>query len=282
MNIHPEKSNALSHNMPLSSGKMMDSSRSSTIDTTDRISVSTGKAAVEGLKDKQLKNLAMKGKAHHDAAADSQSQAEGVSETVDVKSDEREISITIPFEKHLENASVFILEKTAKQYPGFEKNVDGKSRKAVQIRAHLKDFIEFVKKESSGDLAGLSDKERAGVINSATGFVADKIGEEYGMQPHMRRNAVFLSPIKSNVGDYLEYLAKENVTISADKDGNIIATKFFTKEAAMEALGGKDSLLDAPSGKNSKPTESEPAEKKTITKEGNQVIIGGIRLNINK
>lgn len=245
------------------------------IDTTDRISISRHGNSGEA-DGKMLRKLAMQGQ------AESGVNETGASSTAEIKPADKEIAITIPFEKHLENASVFILEKTAKQYPGFEKNVDGKSRKAVQIRAHLKDFIEFVKKESPGDLAALSDREREKVIGAATGFVADKIGEEYGMQPHMRRNAIFLSPIKSNIGDYLEYLQKENVTISADKDGNIIATKFFTKEAAMEALGGKESPAEAPSGKHAKTSAPEPEEKKTITHEGNQIIIGGIRLNINK
>ena len=249
------------------------------IDTTDKIFINSHRNSTGETDGKMLRNLALQG--HAGNLTDAMTNDAGVSATGEVKASDKEIAITVPFEKHLENASVFILEKTAKQYPGFEKNIDGKSRKAVQIRSHLKDFVEFVKKESPGDLAGLSDKERDNVINSATGFVADKIGEEYGMAPHMRRNAIFLSPIRSNVGDYLEYLSKENVTISSDKDGNIIATKFFTKEAAMEALGGKNSLLEAHSGKNSEIT-AEPSQKKTITKEGNQVIIGGIRLNINR
>ncbi len=275
MNIYPEKLNSTSHNIPLSSGIMKNSSLPTEIDTADKVSMSAGKTQIDGMNDKQLKNMALKGKVQHAVAVD-------VSETTDIKANDREISITIPFEKHLENASVFILEKTAKQYPGFANNIDGKSRKAVQISAHLRDFVEFVKKENPGDLATLSDKEMDGVIKSATGFVADKIGEEYGMAPHMRRNPIFLSPIQSNVGDYLEYLSKENITISADNDGNIIATKFFTKEAAMEALEGKESLITAPSGRNDNATGSAPGETKTIIKEGNQIIIGGIRLNINR
>ena len=249
-----------------------------TINTTDNASISSGVQVKpgEGLIDKSMSLVKNQG------GEEKASENKETEENSEVKSPEKEISITIPFEKHLENASVFILEKTAKQYPGFGKNIDGKSRKAHQIQSHLKDFVEYVKKETPGDLAGLGDDQRKVVVKSATEFVADKIGDEYGMAPHMRRSGIFLSPIRSNVSDYLEYLSKENVTISADENGNITATKFFTKEAAMEALNDKGSVAAASSGNEVKSeTPADSLEKKTITRTGNSIIIGGVKLQVN-
>jgi hypothetical protein len=193
-------------------------------------------------------------------------KAETPDESTTVITNTEKISIKLPFEKHLQNAAVFILEKTNAQYPGFSKNADGMSRKGLQISSHLNDFTQYLKENSSGDMADLPDKERKSLVEKATGFVADKIGEESGMLPHMRKNPIFLSPIRSNISDYLEYLNKENIVISADEKGNLTATKFYDKKEAMDALAG-----NSDSG----------AEKKTVDFEKGLVIIGGVKLKVN-
>jgi len=233
--------------------------------TKDKVVISGG-GADGGLKEAALKKAALKGKVIKTADPGvSASSVDGI------PASNRELFVEIPFEKHMDQATVYILEKTAKQYPGFEKNVDGKSLKGVQIHFHLKDFVEFVKKEKRGDFASLPEKERKDIVRSASGFVADKIGEQYGMAPHMRRNPMLMSPILSNIGDYLEFLSKENIVLSSDNEGNMTVTKYMSREAALNVIGGsKDNSANAQTGDLS------------ISRKGGWVVIGGVKLPVNK
>lgn len=229
-------------------------SKSPTLHTDDIFTSTTGAKADDSAK---LKALASKKKAAKTAKSELAPSPLG------------DVSVEVPFDKHLEEGVQYVLDKTVKKYPGFQNNRMGMTKKGSQVHSHLKDFIDFVKEENKGDLAALPDKERKDVINRATGFIADKTADKYGMAPHMRRNAIFLSPIRANVSDYLEFLNKQNIVISKDNKGNLKATQYFSKEAALKSLNG------------GRPESNRPEENLEVVTEKQYVIIGGVRLPVN-
>jgi hypothetical protein len=184
--------------------------------------------------------------------------------------DAEKISTALPLDKHLEKATAYILGKTEEEYPGFLSNSQGKTMKSSQISSHLRDFIEFVKEKGGGDFASLPENRRKDLIRAATEFTAGRIGDEYGMLPHMRRNPIFLSPIRRNIGDYLEFLQKENVVLTCDGKGRVTATQFFSRQAALDVVTGTHA---GPSGKT--------PSGQGILRSGSWILINGVKLPIS-
>ncbi|MCD4785991.1 MAG: hypothetical protein K8T10_19395 [Candidatus Eremiobacteraeota bacterium] len=273
MKIHRDRLGTQNKRPDINSSSSGKKYNSVSIDTRDRLSISKDNKDKTGIIETRFAHLRSKLKtAIKDSADANEKQDIEVGQvTGNLQESEKDVSITIPFDKHIEQACDYILEKTESQYPGFKSNDMGKSRKAHQIRSHMKDFVEFVKEKQKGDLASLPEKERKDMISEATGFIADKIGDEYGMAPHMRRNAIFMSPIRSNVGDYLDFLNKKNMVISSDEKGELTVTKYLSRESAMNALTGMD--------KNS---QVDDKSQKSITKMGSWVVIGGVKLPVNE
>lgn len=149
--------------------------------------------------------------------------ASAVSPLKDVPSDAP--ANAIPLDEHLKQATGYILDRTNEEYQGFIHNDEGNYRKAHQIASHLKDMMEFVKSEGKVDVPSLSKKEEKQLVDKASGFVADRIGDEFGMQPHMRRNPFFMSPIQHNISDYLQFLRNEQLTLTAGNKGAVTVTK---------------------------------------------------------
>jgi len=183
------------------------------IDTRDRLSISKPDEDNAGIMPQNFAHIAGKAKTNTgDNKATSPKQVEYGSAVDKAQEADRDVSITIPFDKHIGQACDYILDKTESQYPGFKSNNMGKSRKAHQIRSHLTDFVEYIKEKRQGDLASLTEKERKNMVHSATEFIADKIGDEYGMAPHMRRNAIFLSGLFHNYGDVFSLRNVSHIT----------------------------------------------------------------------
>jgi len=72
------------------------------------------------------------------------------------------------------------------------------------------------------------------------------------------------------VGDYLEFLGKENIVITSDEKGELTVTKYMSRETAMNALTGMEEKNSHKDG------------QKNIVREGSWVVIGGVKLPVNK
>ena len=146
---------------------------------------------------------------------DKQAMTKAEEATAPVKPD---ADTQVPFDRHVDGAVKFIIDKTDQRYPGFA-NTGGVTRKEVQIRSHLKDFGKFVQEKMGGNLTVEGKEQKEQLVKDGANFVADKTAEEYGMQPHMSRNPMLMSPIISNVSDYVDYLGEEGISLQQGGNG---------------------------------------------------------------